>query len=164
MFFVKSIYHYSITSYCNDNEMKYIGYIESCNTKLYLIDAYVNSNTLRLLNKGLNNNPNVREIKILTSVHSRLDENFKNDYKKLRKQNEKQGIATELRVLSSSEKRKIHDRYLITEGSSYNFVSADTVSRGQYSHVTNVPDMTNEFNELWSKGIEVLKNWSQLIK
>ena len=43
-----------------------------------------------------------------------------------------EGINVEIRVLINSKiKNKIHDRYLITKNKTYNFVSADTVSRGQ---------------------------------
>jgi len=75
-----------------------------------------------------------------------------------------EGINVEIRVLINSKiKNKIHDRYLITKNKTYNFVSADTVSRGQLSHIKEVNDLTKEFNEFWKDGINLLTNWD-LIK
>ncbi|EMR73009.1 hypothetical protein MCGE09_00325 [Thaumarchaeota archaeon SCGC AB-539-E09] len=143
-----------------DNEIKYMAFIESCIDKIHLCDNYVNKNTIRLINEALKNNDTITEIKILTSLNEYLDASFKDSFSRFKRQCKSQGISAELRVL---QHKKIlpHDRYLVSPNASYNFISADTASRGQYSHITKIPDWSNNFNEFWEMGIDLLNNWEK---
>ena len=58
----------------------------------------------------------------------------------------------------------MHDRYLITKDKSYNFVSADTASRGQLSHIKEVSNISPIFDDFWNKGEDILIAWNKILE
>lgn len=124
-----------------DNSMNYIGHIEDAEEFIYILDPYYKENSLRLLRKGLINNSSVKVIKILTKPDT-IDKDFKDSFGDFAGQMSKEGITIEFRVVVDPKiQGKIHNRYLITKNKSYDFVSADTMQRGQLSHITEVSDI-----------------------
>ena len=148
-----------------DNIMTYLGYIKEARNFIYLIDRYFNHNSLDLLRKGLKENNSIEEIKII-SGHDYMDNDFKDMFKKFTKQMKSDNkIKVEFRVLINKQDLfLIHDRYLLTKNKSYNFISSDTAARGQLSHITEVDDMANLFNELWKRGRDVKRDWLEIEK
>jgi len=114
-----------------DNSINYIGHIEDSEEFIYILDPYYKENSLRLLRKGLINNSKVKTIRILTKPNS-IDKDFRKLFGDFAKQMNKEGITIEFRVIVDSKTQgAIHNRYLITKNRSYDFVSADTMERGQ---------------------------------
>lgn len=147
-----------------DNEITYISHIEDSREFVYLLDPYFKENSLRLLRKGLANNKSIKTIRVITKSDT-IDEDFKHSFKNFSKQMENEGRKVEIRVLIEPKiQTQLHDRYLITKDKSYNFVSADTVSRGQLSHVIEVSDVQPHFNRFWEAGKELLVNWNEIMK
>jgi len=147
-----------------DNENKYLSYIEDSEEFIYIIDPYFRENSLRLISKGLKNNNSIKEVKIIMKLHT-IDEDFKNAFKKFSTQmkNEKE-IESEIRVITESKtSSKLHNRYLITKNKSFDFVSADTVSRGQLSHIKEIDDIKPLFEEFWKQGKNLLQDWNKII-
>ena len=139
-----------------DNEQIYIAYIAEALNYLYIIDPYFNRNALSLLRKGLRNIKKIKEIKIISRSNN-IDNDFKNDFKKLRKQLRSESINLSLRILNSKYSHQLHDRYLIHSSGSFNFISADTASRGQLSHVKEVDDMKPTFDGFWNNSIDLFE-------
>lgn len=63
--------------------------------------------------------------------------------------NNTNGIKCDLRVISNSKlKSQIHDRWIISEGKSFNIPSPDIITRGQYSEIKETKN-TLPFEEWW---------------
>jgi hypothetical protein len=135
-----------------DNQRIYLSYIESSEDFIHIVDPYFNRNSLRLFNRGIERNSSIKSVKILAKENY-IDDEFRKDFKKFVVQMKHRNTTVELRVLDSKDAKKVHDRYLVTKGHSYNFVSADTVSRGQFSNVTEILDFSAHFKTLWENGV-----------
>ncbi|KUK43726.1 MAG: Uncharacterized protein XD72_1890 [Methanothrix harundinacea] len=147
-----------------DNIQNYKSHIEDAEDFVYILDPYYNENSLRLLREGLINNSSVKTIKILTKPNT-IDEAFKDSYSDFAKQMRKEGIAIEFRVVVDTKTQgAIHNRYLITKNRSYDFVSADTMQRGQLSHIKEVSDVKPIFDQFWENGKELLSCWTEIQK
>jgi hypothetical protein len=145
-----------------DNAINYISYIEDADDYIYILDPYYNKNSLQFLRRGLLNNSSIKTIKILTKPNA-IDKDFKELYSDFARQMGKGGITIEFRVLVDSKTQgAIHDRYFITKNKSYDFVSADTMQRGQLSYITEVSDVKPNFDQYWDKGKELLSCWSDI--
>ena len=145
-----------------DNSINYIGHIEDAVEFIYILDPYYKENSLRLLRKGLINNSSVKTIRILTKPNT-IDEDFKDSFGDFARQMSKEGIAIEFRVVVEPKiQGKIHNRYLITKNKSYDFVSADTIERGQLSHIKEVSDVKPIFDQFWEKGRELMNCWQEI--
>ena len=147
-----------------DNRVNYISYIEDCEEFINIIDPYFKENSIKLLREGLRNNKSIKSIKIITKPDA-LEDNFKDIFKKFSKQMKNENISVEIKVLIEPKiKSQLHDRYLITKNKAYNFVSADTVSRGQLSHIKEVSDISPIFDEFWMHGEELIESWNKILK
>ena len=146
-----------------DNRINYISYIEDCEDFIKIIDPYFKENSIKLIREGLRNNKSIKEIKIITKPDS-IDDNFKNSFKKFSKQMEEEEITVKIRVIIEPKiKSQLHDRYLITKNKAYNFVSADTASRGQLSHIKEVSDISPIFEKFWNNGEDILIAWNKIM-
>lgn len=145
-----------------DNSINYISHIEDAEDFLFILDPYYRENSLRLLRKGLINNSSVKNIKILTKLNV-IDEDFKDSFSDFARQMKREGITVELRVIIDSETQGlIHNRYLITKKKSFDFISADTMQRGQLSHIKEVSDVKPFFDQFWDNGKELLSCWQDI--
>ena len=148
-----------------DNEIIYISYIENSEESICIIDPYFRENTFRLIRKGLKNNHSIKNLQIITRPDT-IDADFKDSFKNFSRQmKDELGLTTEIRVLTEPKlQAELHDRYLITKGGSFNFVSADTVSRAQMCHISQIEDIKPIFDEYWGKGEDLLAGWNKIMK
>jgi hypothetical protein len=145
-----------------DNSINYTSYIEDSQEFIYILDPYFKENSLRLLRKGLLNNSSVNTIRILSTPNT-INEDFKDAFSDFSRQMSKEGIAVECRVIVDPKiQGMIHNRYLITKTKSFDFVSADTMQRGQLSHIKDVSDVKPNFDQFWEKGKELMNCWQEI--
>lgn len=145
------------------NETMILNTIRECDEYLYWIDKYFNRKGLEWLTQALLENNRVRTIKILASK-SRPElaktSKLRGEFKDFKKEMKERGIECELRILTDLAKN-IHDRWIITQDTSYNVPSIDVIARGQYAEIqkdANRPD----FELWWSTSLDIIDDWNKI--
>lgn len=128
-------------------------------------DKHFSEDGLKIIRKCFNNKK-IKKIRVL-SGWERIDENFRDRYKSLKKQLQKKGIEFEVRVLTPEAMPRKHDRYLFSAGSAYNILPSSQLfnpPEGDFSEVEEQSHRKITEKEWRSQSINLLKGWSKIVK
>ena len=104
------------------------------------------------------------EIRILTGLSDKINDRFRELFKRFRSQLEQSGKSVSLRVIIDTHLlASIHDRWIVSEDACFNIPSIDTISMGQFAEIKktqNVPP----FEEWWLLGLDIVGDWNAIAK
>ena len=106
----------------------------------------------------------VTEIRILTGLSDKINDRFRELFKRFRSQLEQAGKSASLRVITNTNLlASIHDRWIVSEDACFNTPSVDTISVGQFAEIKktqNVPP----FEEWWHSGLDIVDDWNAIME
>lgn len=137
--------------------------IKNCDNYIFWVDKYFSKFGLEIIADGLTFNDNkVNDIRILTS-DDKATEELRDIFKDFRKEMKNKGVNVEMKVIASKkDKSDIHDRWILTDGKTYNIPSPDVIARGQYSEIKNT-SADVPFNQWWNNALDVISDWDKII-
>lgn len=145
-----------------DNKILFGEAIQSCEGYIYWIDKYFSVKGLTFLKQFVNTDK-VKEIKILMSIE-KADDDLRSLFKDFKESFEKNGIKTELRVITDNKVRSlIHDRWILSKYQKYNIPSPDIIARGQYSEIKQTT-ATLPFDDWWNLSKDIINQWHEINK
>jgi len=147
------------------NKLQVERLVKSCNDFIYWVDRYFSKVGLEIIIQSLQpfSKSSVREIKILTSI-DKADLTLKKAFKDFKKELENRNIRTELRVIPPGKTRsEIHDRWVKTQGKTYNLPSIETLQRGQYCEINETRNKP-PFEKWWNESLDMITDWDKIEK
>lgn len=145
------------------NRTIFVNTLKSCDEYIYWIDKYFSKKGLELLTESISSK--IKKIKIIMSI-DKADDNFRSLFKAFKKEMSNKNINCELNVIIDPKiKSTIHDRFIITKYDAYNIPSPDIIARGQLSEISksgNKEQLKREFEDLWKKSKDIIKEWNDI--
>jgi hypothetical protein len=128
-------------------EIEIISIIRSSDEYIHIIDPYFNKEYLRILIKAFKSIDTMEEddfldayqideISIITRLSGNLSDNFHKKARQLKQILDKRNIQLSIRILIDFN---IHDRYLYSKTKKYNFCPIDSIKRGKWAYVSQLP-------------------------
>lgn len=149
------------------NKLAYEDAISNCSGKIQWFDRWFSVQGFTFLSHAVNKEK-VSEIKILAGVYSQIGKpaidvmkELRENFKEFQAYMKSKGVKTELRILVPSLRSASHDRWLFSSTKSYRLPSPDTVSRGQYSEISQTA-IRLPFDESWLQSKDIINEWNTI--
>lgn len=105
-----------------------------------------------------------KEILILTGISSKINKTLRRELLRFSKELTVMGKDVQLRVIiDKTALNRIHDRWIITEGSCYNIPSIDSMMMGQFMEIKRT-NYRPPFKEWWDLGFDIKEEWHLIEK
>ncbi|MGA2467475.1 MAG: hypothetical protein ABSH06_24420, partial [Thermodesulfobacteriota bacterium] len=146
------------------NELNYIDTLAKCDNYIHWIDLYFSEKGLEWINKAVNKNETIKEIKVLMRA-DKTDESLRKSFKKLRDDLKNRNISFELRIFSKKDAAENHDRFIISKFNAFNVGSTDVGARGQLHEINeskNYKELEIRFNRYWENSLDIINDWNKI--
>jgi len=129
------------------NVMQLRRILREARSYVWWVDMHFAARALEELVEGVDHS-RIREIRILSGPDN-VNDRAKRDFQRFRAEMERASIRVAWRVV---RERVAHDRYIITEGKSYNVPPVNSLLRGSYSEILLTPNVP-PFETWWAQGV-----------
>jgi hypothetical protein len=144
------------------NLLKIKKMIEEAKENINWFEKHFSSKMYELLSYHADGNK-IKNIKILTGIEH-IDDNVRNDFKRLKKELQNKGIAIEHRIMiDKSLVNSIHGRWFITKKYTYNIPPINTILQGQSDEII-LREKGPDFNKWWNSSCDIVKDWNEINK
>lgn len=133
--------------------------MESLKGFVWILDKHFDEDGFKFLRRV--DPSKVMEIKVLMGG-SHLTKDFKDVYKAFRYEMSNLGVNVKFRVLNTTDEKKIHDRYLISEDVAYNTPPWNIINK-KYGDIIRIMGKENiiskrkNFQKYWNRATEISK-------
>lgn len=132
-----------------------------CSEYIHWVDKHFSTKGLEPLSEEADATK-VKEIRILSSISSNINEKLKRDFIRLKEELKSRGINMELRVICNDDLlRKIHGRWIISKGICFNVPPVNSIYQGQYDEIKETENIP-PFEEWWKQGKDMLANFGDI--
>jgi hypothetical protein len=149
------------TPYGNIRALRTI--IRECNKFIYWFEPHFAKNGIEYLYDELEegNLMNVQEIRILCGP-KKVTSKFKDDFHRFMDECKKLEIKAKCKVICDKEiLRELHDRYLITHGTSYSLMPLSSLEMGQWGSLFKTA-VQFPFERYWKKAKDINRKWDEI--
>jgi len=161
-----------ITEEPSDNVFKVVDLLSKAKGYIWLINNNFNPNSFHPISLALKEKPEINEVRILIKrPHTSLDlEDIKYTFEKFRDQY-KDDFKIQMKIFTDKKLvDSIHDRYLFTKDTFYNFIELDSLARKQRADICELPkdyleNRTKEdFIKRWEdkKTFDIINQWKDI--
>lgn len=134
-----------------------------CQDYIYWFDKYFSISGLEYTIDSMKES-SVSLIKILTGMGDKVNERFRKNFSRFASELDVLGKSASLRVIVDEEiLRDIHDRWIVTKGTSWNVPSVDAILIGQYAEIKDT-EYRPPFDEWWDSALDLLDDWNLILK
>jgi len=144
----------------------------NCRSHIYWFERNLPKKVFEVLFEAIEDRDidGVETIRLLRTINTELDDGFRDEFLKLRRELISKGISADLRVIKASNVAKtIHGRYIYSIDNQHKALliklpPLNSLKANQWDLILTDVKAVPAFEELWNEGLDIKDSWDELKK